>query len=208
MLKKISVLLLLGFFGDGFAQETLEKVMARMKPETAVQIHYQETRYMGLFDDDWHGRGYLYAAVPDIMLKQQLAPEVEIMAAEHRLLTYHKPASQTFHQLQLDESNPMMASLVAFKAMLTGNLVALQQLYHLKFSPLDATWTLEMTAKDHEPDEAPLKIIMQGLNEQAANKMQVILPDGDRSQYDLSQPLQGAAIQQQLTELLQSLKEH
>ncbi len=207
-MKKSSALLL-SFFSIGcLAEDSIETVMQRMKPETAVQIAYQETRYMGLFDEDWQGSGYLYAAVPNTMLKQQLKPDREMMAAEGRQLIYYKPANQTYHHTQLDESNPMMASLVAFKAMLTGNLVVLRQLYQLKFSTTKSSWKLEMIAKEHESDEAPLKIIMQGMSAQAANNMQVILPDGDRSIYVLSQPQQGRAIQQHMQELLQSLKSH
>ena len=65
-----------------------------------------------------------------------------------------------------------------------------------------------MTAKEHEPDEVPLKIIMQGLNEQAAHKMEVILSEGDRSSYILSPPQQGLEIKHKLADLLQSLKTH
>ena len=155
MIKKSFTLFLCVFSLGCLAEDTLESVMQRMKPETAVQIVYQETRYMGLFDDDWQGSGFLYAALPGIMLKQQLKPEIETMAAQGSQLTYHKPATQTFHQLRLDESNPMMASLAAFKAILTGNLVYLRQLYQLKFTTLESAWKLEMIAKDHEPDVGP-----------------------------------------------------
>jgi len=206
MIKKIAVVFLLSLPAIGFAQESIESVMVRMKPDIAVKIAYQETRYMGLFDDEWHGSGYLYAEIPDVMLKQQLQPEIEIMAAQGSQLTYSKPATQTFHQLQIDESNPMMASLAAFKGMMTGNLVYLRQLYDLKFTSSELSWTLEMLAKDHEPEEDPIKIIMQGLSEQAANKMSVILPDGDRSSYELSQPQQGLLVKTKLVALLQSLK--
>ncbi|RLA20755.1 MAG: hypothetical protein DRQ62_10170, partial [Gammaproteobacteria bacterium] len=208
MIKKIVALFLCGFSIGCLAEDSVETVMQRMKPKTAVQIAYQETRTMGLFDEDWQGSGYLYATLPNTMLKQQLKPDREMMAAEGRQLTYYKPANQTYHHTQLDESNPMMASLVAFKAMLTGNLVVLRQLYQLKFSTTESSWTLEMTAKEHESDATPLKIIMQGISAEAANNMQVILPDGDRSIYVLSQPQQGRAIQQHMQELLQSLKNH
>ncbi len=206
MIKKIAVVFLLSLPAIGFAQESIESVMARMKPDIAVKIAYQETRYMGLFDDEWHGSGYLYAEIPDVMLKQQLQPEVEMMATQGSQLTYSKPATQTFHQLQIDESNPMMASLAAFKGMMTGNLVYLRQLYELKFTSSELSWTLEMLAKDHEPEEDPIKIIMQGLSEKAANKISVILPDGDRSSYELSQPQQGLLVKTKLVALLQSLK--
>lgn len=208
MLKIIPVLLIASISMQCLAQDTIDSVMVRMKPEDAVQISYQETRYMGLFDDDWHGSGFLYAATPSSMLKQQLNPEIEMMAAEGRQLTYYKPGTETYHQLQLDESDPMMASLVAFKAILTGDLVSLRQLYSLKFTTTESAWSLKMLAKVHEADEAPLKIIMQGQSGEAANKMQVFLPDGDRSLYELIQPQQGLKIKQQMQGLLQSLKGH
>jgi len=208
MIKKGIALFLCSFSLGCLAEDTIETVMQRMQPETAVQIAYQETRYMGLFDDDWQGSGFLYAATPNTMLKQQLKPEIELMAAEGSQLTYYKPATQTYHHTQLDESNPMMASLAAFKAMLTGDLIYLRALYKLKFTTLESAWKLEMTAKEHEPDEVPLKIIMQGLSEQATHKIEAILPDGDRSQYILGQPQQGLEIKRNMLDLLQSLKGH
>jgi len=208
MIKKSIVLFLCSFSFCCLAEDSIESVMQGMKPQIAVQIAYQETRYMGLFDEDWHGSGFLYAALPDTMLKQQLKPEIELMAAAGRQLTYHKPATQVYHHTQLDESNSMMASLVAFKAMLTGNLVVLRQLYTLKFSTSEGGWTLEMIAKEHEPEEEPIKIIMQGLSEQAANKMVVMLPDGDRSVYLLTEPQQGQEIKRHMLDLLQSLDGH
>ena len=80
--KILPVLVVASLSINCFAQDTIESVMQRMKPETAVQIPYQETRTMGLFDEDWQGSGYLYAAIPGIMLKQQLKPDRELMAAE------------------------------------------------------------------------------------------------------------------------------
>jgi len=209
MLKKISYCLLCVFSSLSFAQETVESVIARMNPEGAVKIAYQETRYMGLFDDDWQGSGYLYAALPNILLKQQIKPESEMMAAEGEQLTYSQPATHTYHQLQIDENNPMMASLSAFKGMMTGNLDYLRQYFVLKIFELESSWQLVMTAKYSDPDdEQALKIIMQGGNGQSANQIEVLLPDGDRSLYILSQMQQGQVIKDKLNHLLQSLNGH
>jgi len=207
MIKTGLLLFVCGFAMTCLAEETLESVMLRMQPETAVQIAYQETRSMGLFDKDWYGSGYLYAATPDIMLKQQLKPEMELMAAEGSRLSYLKPSTSTYHTLELDESNSMMVSLVALRAILTGNLASLRQLYDINFSAMESSWKLEMIAKQHALDEAAIRILMQGKQGQAAQSMQVILPDGDSSKYELSQPIQGAAIKAHLLELLSSVKE-
>jgi len=209
MLKKISYCLLCVFSSLSFAQETVETVIARMQAEGAVEIAYQETRYMGLFDEDWHGSGYLYAALPNILLKQQIQPDSETMAAEGEQLTYAKPAINAYHQLSMDENNPLMASLSAFKGIMTGNVDYLRQHFILKFLELESSWQLAMTAKYSDPeDEQALKIIMQGANGQAAQQIEVLLPDGDRSLYILSQPQQGRAIKVKLNNLLHALKEH
>ncbi len=205
----MSLCLLCVFSSLSFAQETVESVIARMNPEGAVKIAYQETRYMGLFDDDWQGSGYLYAALPNILLKQQIKPESEIMAAEGEQLIYSQPATHTYHQLQIDENNPMMASLSAFKGMMTGNLDYLRQYFVLKIFELKSSWQLVMTAKySDSDDEQALKIIMQGNNGQAANQIEVLFPDGDRSLYILSQIQQGQVIKDKLHHLLQSLNAH
>lgn len=206
MLNKFWGGLLLSAAAACFAQDSVESVMARMQPEIAVQIAYQETRYMGLLSEDWQGSGFLYAAAPNTLLKYQQQPYLEMMAAVSSQLIYAKPSTQTYHQLQIDESDPMMASLAAFKALMTGNLPFLRQEYRLQFSHSESAWELELTAKEHEPEEEPLKIIMQGLSGQAADKMTVFLPDGDRSFYTLSKPEQGLAVKQKMLQLIKSLK--
>jgi len=189
-----------------YAQESIDSVIARMQPDIAVQIAYQETRYMGLLSEDWQGSGFLYAAGPHILLKQQQQPELEIMAVNGEQLSYFKPSTQTYHQLQIDESDPMMASLAAFKSIMTGDLPFLRQWYHLALTTSASAWKLTLTAKEHEPGASALKIIMQGLPKQVAHKMTVFLPDGDRSLYLLSHPQQGLAVKQKLMGLLQSLQ--
>lgn len=206
MIKQTIVFFLYVLSAPCIAQETIESLIQRMKPEPFVQIAYHETRYMGLFDEDWQGSGFLYVGLPNIMLKQQVKPERETMLAEGNTLIYHKPATATYHQLQLDESNPMMASLVAFKAMFVGDLDYLRQFYDLELTSSTLSWALEMRAKKYEPDEEPLEIILQGLSGQVADKITVTLPDGDQSIYLLSKSQQGEVIQQKLTLILQGLK--
>ena len=201
-----AALFLFSAIQPSLAEDNIDTVMARMRPEIAVKIAYQEIRYMGLLEDDWQGSGFLYAAPPNTLLKQQLKPYIETMAAEGRQLTYVKPDTQTFHQLQLDESNSMMASLAVFQGIMMGNLQYLRNSYQLKFTQLESGWKLVMIAKEHEPDEEPIKIILQGLQQQAATQLELILPDGDRNAYVLQSAQQGVDIKQQMLGVLQGLR--
>jgi hypothetical protein len=66
-----------------------------MKPETAVQIAYQETRSMDLFDNEWQGSGYLYAAVPNTMLKQQIT--LVVVCLRHTSYDHRQEKSPPFY---------------------------------------------------------------------------------------------------------------
>jgi len=211
MLKHSFFLLLLNVPLSCLGQESIASILAKMKSTESFQIAYQESREQVFFDDDWQGSGFLYASTPATLVKQQLEPDIEIMAAVGEQLSYVKPSTQTFHQLQLDENNPMMASLVAFKGLMTGDLEYLRQNFELKLISNDISWTLTLQAielihDDTEDSEAPLVVIFQGKDDQAANSVEVILPDGDRSLYALQQPQQGKQVHKKLDSLLHSLK--
>ncbi len=107
----------------------------------------------------------------------------------------------------------MMASLAAFKGLMTGDLAYLRQNFELKLISNDISWKLTLQAielihDDTENAEEPLIVIFQGKNDQAANSVEVILPDGDRSLYSLQQPQQGKRVDEQLDTLLHSLKHY
>ena len=213
MLKHSFFLLLLNFPLSCLGQESIVSILANMKSTESVQIAYQESREQVFFDDQWQGSGFLYATTPATLVKQQLEPDIEIMAAVGEQLSYLKPSTQTFHQLQLDESNPMMASLAAFKGLMTGDLEYLRQNFELKLSSNEISWKLTLQAielihDDTENSEVPLVVIFQGKNDQAAYSVEVILPDGDRSLYLLQQPQQGKRVHEQLDSLLHSLKHY
>lgn len=211
MVKHGFLLLLLSFPLSCLGQESIESILAKMKSTESVQIAYQESREQVFFDEQWQGSGFLYATSPATLVKQQVEPELEIMAAVGEQLSYLKPSTQTFHQLQLDENNPMMASLAAFKGLMTGDLEYLRRNFELKLISNKLSWKLTLHAiqlihDDTENSEAPLVVMFQGKNGQAANLVEVILPDGDRSLYLLQQPQQGKRVHEQLDSLLHSLK--
>jgi len=189
------------------ASDTIESVIARMKTQTATKIAYTETRDMGLFSDTWQATGVLYAQPPNIMLKQQQQPTVEIMAIEAEQLYYHKPATDTFHQMQFDENNAMMSSIIIFKGLMTGDSHYLRQFYALSIKNSPQDWSLLMEEKNPDIEREGLKITIQGLPEQAAHSIRITLPDGDEESYALS-PAEHSPSFKQLNVLLNALKSH
>lgn len=208
-MTKIKYLLLLLFIVpvSVHAEETLETVLARMKPETATAIAYQEKRSMGLLDGMLDAKGYFYVSPPATLLKEQQNPSVEIMGADGDQL-YYKAENRQVYQIKMDDSFPASQHIIAFNGLMNGDFTELERLYHLQFESDDKQWTITLIAKDYdkEEDEQPLNVIMQGLTGKVAHSMAVIEPDGDRSDFTLQPADSGEKAEQSIEKLLKHLQ--
>ncbi len=205
--KFIITFFMLFYFGQCFAQDTLENILARIKPKNVVQIHYLETRYIGMLSKTWYGNGDLYSASSDTFLKHQKEPEQEIMAVEGTQLYYFKLATKSHYQMLIDENDSMTSSLTAIKAMLSGDLSYLRKLYDLQLTSTDSEWQLHLTARHSEPNNKAVRVTLKGPSEQEIRQMEVFLPDGDRTVY-VFEPMEIGleSTKKKINELLGQLK--
>jgi outer membrane lipoprotein-sorting protein len=191
-----------------FAEDTLQSVMARMKPAQAVSIHYQETRALGLLSEPWKGTGTFYAFLPDIMLKEQQRPEKELMGIKGSTLYYYHPGNDQKHQGELDDEAAEDDQVAAFKGLMNGDLTFLRSRYTLEFSTKPTGWRLTLIPLHAADNDKNTQIIMQGLPGRVANKLELILSDGDRTEYTLTPAMQGEAVKVKVTQLLAVLEGH
>jgi len=207
MIKSIYVLLFILILPSlGFANESLETVLARIKPKQAVAIAYQEKRSMGLFTEDRISQGYFYSTPENILLKSQQTPAIEIMGIVKDQLYYYNKNDNQRYQTQMRDDLPMSLHINALKGLINGNLVALKKQYFLKFSSIDNQWTITLTAKNYDDEEQPFKVIMQGLAKQAANYLLIIDPDDDRSEFSLKPQEINDSTKKTINQLLKLLK--
>lgn len=191
---------------NAVAEDSLSSVMARMKPETAVRIRYQETRQMDLLAEPWRGAGYFYAKPPDLMLKEQFHPAREIMGANGSRMYFYDPANDVRHQGVLYENDPVGLNISAFKSLVNGDKELMARLYSIEFCSKPEKWILTLKPKDSSIDESLEKIQISGLPEQPANKIEVILVDGDRTEYTLKQDGQGKEIEAAVAQITSELQ--
>jgi outer membrane lipoprotein-sorting protein len=168
-----------------YAEDSFSTVMARMKPQEAVSIHYEEVRHLELLDKPWQGSGFLYALPPDRMIKEQWKPNREIMGADGKRLYYYDPSNDVRHSAEMRSDDPMSTHLDAFRALLNGNRELIDSLYRVEFYSAPERWQLTLTAKAREAGAAPAKIVISGLPEQPADKIEMRQADGDRSELSL-----------------------
>ena len=70
------------------AEDTLQAVLNRMKADNATSLAYTEKRTLKMLTSEWQGSGFLYAAPPHTLLKEQRRPELEIMASAGKQAFY------------------------------------------------------------------------------------------------------------------------
>jgi hypothetical protein len=179
---------------SGICEDTLQSIMSRMKPDSATSIHYQENRYLSLMTDKWTGSGSFYAVLPDIMIKEQQLPEKELMAIRGNALYYFNQESGQKHQGEITDLDNQTQYIAAFKALLNGDLASLTKLYNIEFIGKPSVWTITLSAKKNEASNEGIKIIMQGPPEEAANRLELIMADGDRTEYLLGLANSGEAV--------------
>jgi len=185
------------------AEDTLKTVLNRMKADSAVSLAYTEKRTLKMLASEWQGAGFLYAAPPHILLKEQRRPELEIMAIEGKQTFYFHPNNNQRYQADLDETQPQS---MVFNELLHGNLTALEKLYQLDFKQSPKNWRITLVAKKAAADSKAAKIIVQGLPEKPADLITVIEADGDRSEFSLTPVAKGEGVQENINKLLKQIQ--
>lgn len=188
----------------GQAQETLESVMLRMKPQTLIKIHYQETRYLELLDQPWKGSGYFYA-MPEGMVKEQWYPQREIMAAKGSKMYYFDPFADVRYQGEMNSGSGIQAN--AFKGLMNGDLSLLQQFFQTEFLSTDSDWKITLNTTNQALAEQISKIVISGISSKSASKIEVLLADGDRHVFQLKKQAEGKSLQNKVTQLFKELQD-
>jgi len=176
-----------------------------MRPGSAVSINYQEIRYLSLMSGKWTGSGCFYALLPDVMIKEQIFPEHEVMAIRGTELYYFNQKSGEKHQGDLTEQGGPVAHTTAFKGLMSGDQAYLNSLYDIDFRTKPGGWIIKLTAKNSTGIENTFKVNMRGLPGQVANKLELIMADGDRTEFMLSPAKYGTVVELKIRELFDLL---
>lgn len=206
MLSRIATILALAFIAcikPVHSEDTLASVMQRMRPESAVRIAYRETRFLELMREPWQATGFLYALAPDVLVKEQQTPVREVMGASRDQMYYFDPARDVRRHREMDSDDPLSLNVAAFKALVTGDRQLLGKMYRFEFCSNPEQWTLTLTG--HKVKKPTVKIIVTGSAGQQANKIVVQQPDGDRSEFILTEAVRGEHLKDSIRQLNQEL---
>ena len=199
-IKFLSVcVLFLTAIGSAYAEDSLLKLMQKLKSEPTPRVAYKETRHLKLMTEPWHGSGYLYSLPPELMILEQLQPQRLLMGVKGNKAFYFDPGKNERHQEDLGSDDGLNIPITVFKALANANEALLRSLYQIDFTSSPQDWLMELKPKQKA---GPIsKIIVSGLSGQQANKIYILQEDGDTSEFIL-QKATGGGISKLYQELL------
>lgn len=109
-------------------------------------VQFSEEKFLGVLDTPLLSQGELTFRPPDGLEKHTTAPQNERMTIQGQALTYTRQGKT--YQLDLTEHPEAAAYAVSIRALLTGDIAALQQSYLLQFSGDAAHWSLQLLPTD------------------------------------------------------------
>lgn len=202
---KTTIFSVMGLFllatGSANAEDSLLKLMQKLKSEPMSKVAYQETRHLKLMAQAWQGNGYLYALPPELMVREQLNPERVLMGVKGKQAFYFDPGKNARHQLELTDDKGLNAPLTVFKALVTADEALLRSVYDIVFTSHSQDWLMELTPKQKTGDVS--RILVTGRTGQKIDKITMLQKDGDSSEFSLQKQPADAQNDAQITALYQ-----
>jgi hypothetical protein len=187
----------------GWSDDSLPRVMQRMRSDKAVRIAYRETRTLELMDQPWRGSGYMYSLPPDLMIKEQLQPERLLMAVKGEQMFYFDPVNDVRHHDEMSVDNPLSLNIGVFRALINADEALLHRLYRADFSRSPHRWSI--TLKPKQDSASNFSIVISGSAQKQADTVQVRQPDGDFSEFSLQPEAEGDEVAASVNRLYREL---
>ncbi len=180
---RLSVFLIVMFINtQAVAEDSLSDLMQRMRSDSAVKIAYQETRRLELFDQAWHGSGYMYSSPTGLMLREQLTPRRLLMAVNDKNMFYFDPGIQIRHQAKIEQGDPVSLQIAVFQALINADENLLKSLYQVEFETTSQRWLMKLKSKQADND---MNIVVSGPLLQKVDTIIIQQADGDQSEFML-----------------------
>ncbi len=195
---------LVGF--DALADETLERVMARLRSHDSVQIRYWEIRHLALMTEAWKGTGFLYAKSPGHLVKLQLQPSRELMAVSDGHLWYFNTENDIRHHIAVDSGNAASLEISSFAALVNGDLSGLEANYALVFESDDRLWTIRLTAREDNTVAGLSEIEVSGPVDGPIEHITIKKPDDDYNEFCLGEAERGEIVANTIESLLAEVR--
>lgn len=163
----------------------LDRLMGRLAKNPGGRVDFTERSYMSILDQPLVSKGELVYVPPDRLEKRTFTPRPEIATLQGGELSLERGGKR--RTLRLDEYPEAAAFVESIRATLAGDHAALERTYHLSLEGSESDWTLVLEPRGLRMGAVVRRIEIQGSGGQV-QRIEILQPDGDRSELDLSPP--------------------
>jgi hypothetical protein len=164
----------------GVETMTLEQRLAALAQTAAREIHFVEEKHSWILAEPVISEGVLkYDAGTGVLSKQVLKPEQMSMSISGDQIKIMQAKQQ--RQLQIPKDSPVHDLLLALRALLAGDVAALQRNFIINYQPAETTWVVTLTPRDPVLNGKLARIEVAGKeNGNQVDTIEIILANGDR----------------------------
>ena len=131
-----------GHDGDNNPAWDIDKLMSLRQSVTSATAHFTERRYMQVLREPLVVSGTLHYTAPDILSKETIKPNHERFTVEGNTLTIEVGKDGQTQTLTLPDHPEIWAYTETIRAVLSGDLTALQRYYSLSMDGTASAWRL------------------------------------------------------------------
>lgn len=194
-----ALLLLLPAFGHA-DDSALTDLLARIRQDGVAEFRYHETRNLELATAPWQGQGLMLSSADGSLVKLQQQPNRVIMAIAGQKMYYWDAGQNQRHVAPLEQTGPA-AQILVFRNLLQGHIDELRADFELSVDRHDQHWTLRMTPKPDQADDAA-SIEISGDQDPGKRQLLIRQPDGDSTEYQLEKTTEGQSAADSIKSLL------
>ncbi|MCG6876761.1 MAG: outer membrane lipoprotein carrier protein LolA [Betaproteobacteria bacterium] len=169
-----------GLAATAVAPFTAAQLMSSLATQREAVIAFTETRHSSLLKEPLVTTGELLFKPPSTLERRVTAPFEERYIIEGDQVTIERPGAGDPRTLSLG-SQPLLANLVeTIRALLRGDLRALDRLYRIELAGTRDNWALTLLPSDPAMVEFVATVRVTG-HAGMLEEMEVIEPSGDRT---------------------------
>ena len=191
--------------GVATAAEELDAVLARMAINQPGAFHYNETRHIAMLDEPWQGEGNLYARSADCLIKEQISPKRQVMAALKSSLWFFDTEKNIRRNRRISSKATLSGLLGIFRGMASGTRTQIERYYTLSFTSNPDSWQLELKPTDFATRRTYRRFELSGKPGHGVGKILIEQADGDTATITL-QPFDPDGVEARIEALLSEVK--
>jgi len=159
--------------------ETLKLVLNNLSKIKHIEASFKDIKIISLLDKKFILTGHLEYIAPDVLIRRTLKPQKEIFKVKGGNL-YLKDSTGKELEL-LVSSYPLIEMFIeAYRGILSGNLIKLQNYYNIDFKGNSEQWVISLVPVDDDGLEYIEEIIVNGYKDDVV-KFTTIESSGDMS---------------------------